>query len=286
MKRLLIVKSKSRLGLINSPFGGDSDKNIGVETGPEAIVSGLGLLKNRETIALEFPTPEESSVATYLSDYAKLLGRGQAEILTKISGKELLINFGGDHSVAFMSLAAILKHKGSENVGYIQIDSHTDVHSLDSSPSGNFHGMWMRPFLDNIGEPAIDSLVPTKLHPEKVMYMGNLNCEPAEEEFLNKHNILRISRSEIATNKERILAFVKDSHHLHLSIDVDAFDKTIAPGTGIKAENGLFWEDVEFLLNRVHSHASVSVDIVEYNPKKDLNGITLELISKIVSALL
>lgn len=282
MRELLLVKANSRLGLKNFPFGGDADRNIGVENGPAAILAaGVFTKLPYRIVDLDFPAPETITTEDYLDQYAKLLQAGSAAIINQLKTGQILVNLGGDHSVAFMSLLTSINSR-SNDIGYLQIDSHTDVHSLKTSPSGNFHGMWLRPFLAEVGVAAIDKLVSQKLQPENVVYVGNLVSEPEEISFLNKLKIKRIARSEIAPEREFLLKFIRQFKHLHVSIDVDAFDQTIAPGTGIKAEKGLFFEDIAFILPELTKLPSFSLDLVEFNPQKDKNDLTLKLIKQVV----
>jgi len=50
-----------------------------------------------------------------------------------------VLTLGGDHSVAFGSIAGILKAR--PNIGLIWIDAHADLNTPNTSISGNLHGM-------------------------------------------------------------------------------------------------------------------------------------------------
>ncbi len=299
---MLVVVAKSRLGLLNVPFGGSGDNNSGVELGGEKIAGTLEVADSK-TLVLDFDSPERisdqvngangSQTNTYNKILAGLYSDGTEKILSALRQAQsqdrqdkkawpLLLTLGGDHSISFMSLQAVLKLRGAENVRMLQIDSHTDIHSKYTSPSGNFHGMWVRPFLGETGISEIDRQVAHKLEPHQLLYVGSLNCEPAEIEFLDKVGVNRIFRDKIKSSWEQISCFINNANHLHLSIDVDAFSEKIAPATGIPAAEGLFLEEVENIFAQVKMHPSYSVDLVEYNPLKDPSGITLDLCLKII----
>jgi arginase len=302
---MLTVVAKSRLGLLNVPFGGSGDNNAGVELGGEKVVNAMGA-NIYNPLVLDFDAPEtingkqvgtnEPESNSYNITLAVLYSRGAENILSSLRQAQtqddgikkagpILFTLGGDHSVSFMSLQAVLKLKGAENVRMLQIDSHTDIHSKYTSPSGNFHGMWVRPFLDETGINEIDSQVTHKLKPHQLMYVGNLNCEPAEIEFLEMMKVNRISQNEIRNSYDQISGFINNANHLHLSIDVDAFSEEIAPATGIPAAEGLLLQDVEEIFAQVKTRPSYSVDLVEYNPLKDPSGITLDLCLKLIVSL-
>ena len=50
-----------------------------------------------------------------------------------------IINIGGDHSVAIGSINGILEH--NPNTAILWIDAHADINTLESSTTGNIHGM-------------------------------------------------------------------------------------------------------------------------------------------------
>ncbi len=300
---MLTVIAKSRLGLLNIPFGGSGDNNTGVEFGGHEISNALGE-KVIDSLVLDFEEPEAiisqlkvtegAKITAYNKILAELYQQGAEKVssaLERVAKRAnyfgpMLITLGGDHSVSFMSLQAVLKLKGAEAVRMLQIDSHTDIHAANSSPSGNFHGIWVRPFIAESGIADIDKQIPEKLSAAQLMYIGNLNCEPAETDFLDQRGIKRIAQKDIVSSSQDISSYIGNANHLHLSIDVDAFSERIAPATGIPAGEGLLLEDVEQIFAQVKKHPSYSIDLVEYNPLKDPSGITLELCLKIIAQLI
>ena len=57
------------------------------------------------------------------------------------SGKPFLV-LGGDHSIAVGTWAGVLNQlPPNATFALIWIDAHMDAHTLESSPSGNLHGM-------------------------------------------------------------------------------------------------------------------------------------------------
>ena len=70
----------------------------------------------------------------------KPLNKFNKKLYNKIvKDNNFVITLGGDHSIAIGSiLASAKKHK---NMGIIWIDAHSDYHTVDSTISGNIHGM-------------------------------------------------------------------------------------------------------------------------------------------------
>jgi arginase len=63
---------------------------------------------------------------------------------------QLPVVVGGDHSIAGGSVAAALK--ADPDVGVLWVDAHADLHTPESSPSMNMHGMPLS-FLMGLADP-------------------------------------------------------------------------------------------------------------------------------------
>jgi arginase family enzyme len=172
-KPLLFVKIKSRLGLINPP-NREVNPNIGVEEGPEYVLDNefISKFSDSEVLNYEFSKPEIVKKVEYFeilaNEYAELISR----ISEKLNPNKILVCAGGDHSVAFASIASILKLHNPKKTAVIMIDSHGDIHQISTSPSGNFHGMWLRPMIDVFEIELIDKLVPNKMPNANLLYIG------------------------------------------------------------------------------------------------------------------
>ena len=68
---------------------------------------------------------------------------------------------------------------------------------------------------------------------------------------------------------------------VYISIDLDGFDPSVAPGVSHHEPGGLTVRDVLAVLDRVDAPV-VGADIVEYNPGRDLNGVTAVLAVKLI----
>ena len=283
--KFLFVKANSRLGLINPPKG-EKDPNIGVEHGAEFILSNefLQQFPNREEIIFEFSAPEKVSPESYFEVLAKEYQTLTSQIKEKLDTSKTLLTVGGDHCVSLASIAAVLKKFSSPTTGFIMIDSHADIHQPSTSPSGNFHGMWLRPVVDIFEIPSINSLVPQKIPAENLLYIGNLDIEQEEQEFMESNNVNSFNQTQMQDVffTQKIDRFIQTMEHIHLSIDIDAFTHTFAPATGMRIENGLAPDDVFPLLKKLKNAKSLSVDVVEVNPTMKGSDQTIQLAQKII----
>jgi arginase family enzyme len=72
---------------------------------------------------------------------------------------------------------------------------------------------------------------------------------------------------------------------VYLSLDLDALDPAFAPGVSHHEPGGLSARDVLRLIQDAPG-TLVGADIVEYNPARDLNGVTAMLVAKCLEELL
>ena len=71
---------------------------------------------------------------------------------------------------------------------------------------------------------------------------------------------------------------------LYVSIDLDALDPAFAPGVSHHEPGGLSVRDILNVLHRIEAPI-VGADIVEYNPHRDINGVTAVVAAKLLKEL-
>jgi arginase family enzyme len=71
---------------------------------------------------------------------------------------------------------------------------------------------------------------------------------------------------------------------LYISIDLDALDPAFAPGVSHHEAGGLSVRELLSVLHRVRVPI-IGADIVEYNPARDVNGVTAVVAAKLVKEL-
>lgn len=276
---------RSRLGMINLPHRMD-EFNVGVEEGGDAILTEDFLSKFPRSIVdtYNFPSPEDVERKKYFENIVESSQKAVDLIEETLQDDEMQVVVGGDHSVAFSSLVALLRRLHSHSVGYIQIDSHPDINTVATSPTGNFHGMWMRPFIGGYDNEQINLLVPHVLKSEQILYIGNLDLDPEEEQVIGDKKIQTISVDALRKGSaiEQIKKFFDSFEHIHLDIDIDGFDKSIAPATGIPAKSGLLFKDIESILELFRKKEGRSLDLVEVNPQRDTEDMTVKLAQKLI----
>ncbi len=198
---------------------------------------------------------------------------------------------GGDHSCAIGTWSGIIDGlNANENFGLIWIDAHMDAHNCETSPSKAYHGMPLSILLGrgdkellNIGNSS------PKIHPKHLVLIGVRSYESEEAEFLQSMGV-KIFTSEdtvkmgLSTVFQQALSIVSKARHgFGISFDLDGIDPQEAPGVGSPETNGLIWNEVKECLPILFEHEKLkALEITEFNPERDLNDMTAEIILQTV----
>ena len=84
-----------------------------------------------------------------------------------------------------------------------------------------------------------------------------------------------------------VIAHIPDGARVYITIDIDAFCPSIAPGTGTPSHGGFLYYDVLEMLKVVaHRHEIVGIDLVEVAPDYDPTGSTAILAAQVLMNLL
>ncbi|MBS3159314.1 arginase family protein [Candidatus Woesearchaeota archaeon] len=260
---MLIIKCPLSQGSLN--------KNIGTETAPAQILEELKNYEYNENKQKIIFNSEEILISNNLT-------KNHSDIYSKIKEiNEKAIIIGGDHSITFSSFKAFSERHS--NVSLIVLDAHPDLEI--SSFNEPTHEDYLRMLIEN-NYLKIDNLV----------LIGLRVFSKNELDFLDKNKILIYDMKKIFELgiqecadliTEKILTF----ENIYLSIDIDVLDSSCVPGTGYPEPGGIQIREFIYLIQRLMKIKTVKlIDIVEVNPKKDVNNITSKLAAKIISELI
>ena len=294
------------IGVLGVPLGYGASM-AGVDMGPAALrvarlnqrIARLGYsVDDRGDLRLERPRtfPEESEKLKYvreISNACEQLAREVEEILT---GGELPLVLGGDHSIAIGSFAGAASYfkKQQETLGLIWFDAHADMNTPDSTPSGNIHGMPLSALL-GYGTPELVNVAgfSPKIDPQLVAHVGARDIDPGERQLIKQLGVRFFTMREIdergmsACMDDAIAIASRGSAGYAVTFDVDALDPGDAPGSGTLVRGGLTYRESHLAMEKIAEAGGMrSLEIVEINTALDVNNKTAELgVELILSAL-
>ena len=216
-------------------------------------------------------------------------GIGWTQSLTtaaeQASGQGVPIFLGGDHSLSLGTVAGVARH--AARVGRAQfvlwLDAHSDFHTPETSESGHLHGM---PVAYATGRPGFTGFpeVTAPVPEAQVCMIGLRSVDRAERAALEaseirRHDMREIDESGIARPLAAFLDQVRAANGLlHVSLDVDFLDPSIAPAVGTTVPGGATIREGHLVMEMIHdSGLMTSMDLVELNPFLDERGRTAQV---------
>lgn len=207
------------------------------------------------------------------------------EKLRSLPGDVFPIVLGGDHSLSMGSVSGVARGR----VGVIWVDAHADFNTPETSPSGNIHGMPLA-VLSGLGHPRLTEAFQA-VDPKDVVLIGVRSLDPGERRLLREqgvavytmHEVDRLGVARIAEEALERLAGLP----LHVSLDADVLDPTLAPGVGTPVPGGLTYREAHLLMEILAQSGRVqSLDLVEVNPILDERNRTAEMMVGLALSLL
>ena len=268
------------VAVLGAPFDGGTQFRAGARFGPRAIREASTLFAFGHAGAYD----HEDDV-TYLAG-VRIADIGDADIVhtnTELSHENIELGvrkilsagalpvvLGGDHSINIPCIRAFADEKP---VHLVQIDAHLDF--VDERHGvRNGHGNPMRRAAE---QKHVSGL--TQLGIRNVSSTARDGYEAARafgSDILSVRQVRSLGTSGVL---ERIPA---DARY-YLSIDIDAFDPSIAPGTGTPSHGGFYYYEVlELLAGLVARGSIVGVDLVETAPDYDHSGSTAILAAQLL----
>ncbi len=193
------------------------------------------------------------------------------------------IMIGGDHFCSYPVIKIIgdLFNKKDE-LGILIFDSHLDLyHEWDKgvySHATISHRLYDLEYINN----------------KNLLIVGTRDIDILELEEADKKNIRHLDAHKLIDGLEKyiteILAFFKNSgiKYLYISIDIDALDPSIAPGTGFAMPGGFSYREIwKILMSIAEDFEIIGFDVVEVAPNLDLkNKVTCNLAAKLIVELM
>ncbi len=273
------------VAVLGAPFDGGTQYRPGARFGPRAVREASTLFSFGHAGAYD-----HEDDATYLPASVRIVDMGDADIIhTDTDGSHkgieagvraalkagaLPVTIGGDHSVNIPCINAFDDHG---DIHILQIDAHLDF--VDERHGvRNGHGNPMRraaekPYVAGLTQLGIRNVSSTAKE-------GYADARAMGSDILSVRQCREIGPEGLAQR-------IPEKSHVYITIDIDAFCPSIAPGTGTPSHGGFLYYDVLELLQQVAKrHEIVGIDLVEVAPDYDPTGSTGILAAQVLLNLL
>ena len=274
------------VAVMGAPFDFGSQFRSGARMGPRGIREASTLFSFGHGGAYD----HEDDIIYLPSDTTKIIDIGDADIIHTntikshenikfgvkkiIEAKAIPVILGGDHSI---NIPCIDAFEDQESIHVIQIDAHLDF--VDERHGVRYgHGNPMRRASE-------------KSYVSGMTQIGIRNVSStAKEGYIDA----RAKGSKIFSVRHlrdmgiiKILEQIPKNKRYYITIDIDAFDPSIASGTGTPSHGGFYYYEILELLDGLTKQGKVvGVDLVEVAPDYDLSGSTSFLAAQLLMNLL
>lgn len=204
------------------------------------------------------------------------------------------IFLGGDHALAAGTVAGMAAHAQTQGRPFfaLWLDAHSDIHTPDTTDSGNLHGTPVGYVTGRDGFDAFPPL-PAKVETQNICMIGLRSVDAAEHAILSAADVelvdmRRIDEEGISAPLKAFLERVAAVNGmLHVSLDVDFLDPSIAPAVGTTVPGGATVREGHLVMEILSdSDLVTSLDLVELNPFLDDRGKTANLMVDLTASLL
>ena len=269
------------IAVLGAPYDFGTQWRPGARFGPRAVREASTLFSFGHAGAYD-----HEDDATYLASDVRIVDIGDADIIhTKTEESHANIEFGvrkilaagalpvvigGDHSI---NIPCINAFSDQEPVHIVQIDAHLDfVDERHGVTTG--HGNPMRRAIE---KPWVSGM--TQLGIRNVSSTAKEGYEDARARGSDILSVRQVQKLGIDAVLERIPLGAR----YYVTIDIDAFCPSIAPGTGTPSHGGFLYYDVLEILQGLAKRGQVAgIDLVEVAPAYDPTDSTQILAAQLL----
>ena len=274
-------KIDADVAIVGAPYDFGTQWRAGARFGPRAIREASTLFAFGHAGAYD----HEDDV-TYLPKSVRMVDIGDADIVhtdtlkshanIELAVRKILaagalpVVLGGDHSI---NIPCVNAYSGQDPIHIVQIDAHLDF--VDERHGVRFgHGNPLR--------RAAEKDYVTGLTQIGIRNVSSTAREGYEAARQMGSDILSV-RQFRKLGVEQVLERVPHGKRYYVTIDIDGFDPSIAPGTGTPSHGGfLYYEVLELLAGLTKRGSVVGMDLVEVAPDYDHSGSTAILAAQVL----
>ena len=267
--------------ILGAPFDFGTQFRAGARFGPRAIREASTLFSFGHAGAYD-----HEDDATYLPGEVSIVDLGDADIVHTNTEKShaniefgvrkilaagaLPVVLGGDHSV---NIPCINAFSDEESFHLVQIDAHLDFvderHGVRHGHGNPMRRAAEKDYVTGLSQFGIRNVSSTAKE-------GYGAARSMGSDIMSVRQFRKLGAMKMAQR-------VPEGERVYVTIDIDGFDPSIAPGTGTPSHGGfLYYEVLEFLQELSKRNTIVGIDLVEVAPDYDPTGSTSTLAAQIL----
>ena len=274
-------KLDADVAILGAPFDAGTQYRSGARFGPRGVREASTLFSFGHAGAYD-----HEDDATYLPGDVNIVDMGDADIVhtdtetshanieagvrAALDAAALPVVIGGDHSI---NIPCIRAFDGQGDIHILQIDAHLDfVDERHGVRHG--HGNPMR--------RAAEHDYVTGLTQVGIRNVSSTAKEGYADACAMGSDIISVRQAR-KMGTAGVIAHIPADARVYVTIDIDAFCPSIAPGTGTPSHGGfLYYEVLEMLKAVAERHDVVGIDLVEVAPDYDPTGSTSILAAQLL----
>lgn len=269
------------VAVLGAPFDFGTQFRAGARFGPRSVREASTLFSFGHAGAYD-----HEDDATYLPESVRIVDIGDADIVHTDTAKShaniragvqailkagaLPVVIGGDHSVNIPCIEAL---EGQGPIHILQIDAHLDFvderHGVRVGHGSPMRRAAEKPWVTGLTQVGIRNVSSTaKEGYDAARAMGS--------------DILSV-RQFRALGAKGVAERIPKGARVYVTLDIDGFCPSIAPGTGTPSHGGfLYYEVLELLQHVARAHEVVGMDLVEVAPDYDPSQSTQILAAQVL----
>ena len=275
-------KIKADIAVLGAPFDAGSQFRSGARMGPRGIREASTLFSFGHGGAYD----HEEDITYLPADTTGIVDIGDADIIHTdtmqshaniefgvkkiLEAKAIPVVLGGDHSV---NIPCINAFRNEDPIHIIQIDAHLDfVNERHGVRFGHGNPMYRaseKEYVSGMTQIGIRNVSSTARE-------GYIDAKERGSKIFSVRQFRKMGISQILNTIPKNIRY-------YLTIDIDAFDPSIASGTGTPSHGGFYYYEILELINGLTKQGKIAgLDLVEVAPDYDITNSTSTLAAQLL----
>ena len=275
-------KIKADIAVLGAPFDAGSQFRSGARMGPRGIREASTLFSFGHGGAYD----HEDDITYLPANTTRIVDIGDADIIHTdtiqshaniefgvkkiLEAKAIPVVLGGDHSV---NIPCINAFRNEDPIHIIQIDAHLDfVNERHGVRFGHGNPMYRaseKEYVSGMTQIGIRNVSSTARE-------GYIEAKERGSKIFSVRQFRKMGISQILNTIPKNIRY-------YLTIDIDAFDPSIASGTGTPSHGGFYYYEILELIDGLTKQGNIAgLDLVEVAPDYDITNSTSTLAAQLL----